>query len=86
MLIKESLSTTMHCTLVFVYIYGNCAIKYDNYSCDVTSTALPAITALLESLQGWIQQGFSRGCWVSSQVFLYNSLGGGGRAFKWLAS
>ena len=30
MLIKESLSTTMHCALVFVYTYGNCAIKYDN--------------------------------------------------------
>ena len=40
--------------------------------------------------QGWIQQGFSGGvgggwCWVSSQVFRYNSLGVGcGRAFKWI--
>jgi hypothetical protein len=38
MLIKESLSTTMHCALVFVYTYGNCAIKYDNYLCDMIST------------------------------------------------
>ena len=54
MLIKESLSATMHCALVFVYTYGNCAIKYDNYSCDMISTALPAITVLLESLQGYV--------------------------------
>ena len=38
--------------------------------------------------QGWIQQGFSRGGggggWVSGPVFLYNSLRGGRRAFKWI--
>jgi hypothetical protein len=33
---------------------------------------------------GWIHQGFSSGWWVSSRVFLYNYLGGGGRAFKWI--
>ena len=49
--IKESLSTTMHCTLMFVYTYRNCAIKYDNYLRDMISTALPAITVLLESLR-----------------------------------
>ena len=52
--LKESLSTTMHCALAFVYTYGNCAIKYDNYSRDMISNfaaSLPAIIVLLESLR-----------------------------------
>jgi hypothetical protein len=34
--------------------------------------------------RGGSSKDFLGGCWVSSRVFLYNSLGGGGRAFKWI--
>jgi hypothetical protein len=36
------------------------------------------------STRGGSSKVFLGWCWVSSQVFLCNSLGGGGRAFNWL--
>jgi hypothetical protein len=43
---------------------------------------------LWNCLQGWsskvFQGGGGGGGWESSRVFLYNSLGGGNRAFKWI--
>ena len=59
MLIKESLSTTMHCALMFVYTYGNCAIKY-NYSCDMISTALP-VQDYLKAFRGGSSKVFVGG-------------------------
>jgi hypothetical protein len=60
MLIKESLSTTMHCVLEFVYTYGNCAIKYDNYSHDMISTALP-VQYYLKAFRGGSSKVFVGG-------------------------
>jgi hypothetical protein len=59
MLIKESLSTTMHCVLEFVYTYGNCAIKYDNYS-HMISTALP-VQYYLKAFRGGSSKVFVGG-------------------------
>jgi hypothetical protein len=40
------------------------------------------LLSFISRARGGSSKVFLGGCWLSSRVFLYNSLGGGGRAFK----